>query len=77
MGDELEWKVEAARSHDLDERLDARRDHALFPARDHRTAAAAAGRELVLAQAGAQARFPDEVAASHRPDSMLDVAFGY
>ena len=76
MGDELEREVEAAGSHDLDERLDARRDCALFPACDHRTAAAAARGKLVLAQASAQARFADKVAASHRPDSMLDVAFG-
>ena len=68
---ELEREVEAAGAHELDQRLDARGDDALFPAGDHGAVAAASRRQLVLGQAGAQARFADQVGAAHASDSNL------
>jgi hypothetical protein len=36
----LEWQVEAASAHKLEQRLDARRDHGLLPTSDNRPIAA-------------------------------------
>ena len=76
VGNQLEREIETTGAHDFDQRLDAGGDSTLFPTCDHRAAAAAARGQLVLAQAGAQAGFADEVAASHRADSRL-VDYGY
>jgi hypothetical protein len=63
--DELEGEIEAAGADEVDERLDARGDGALFPAGDDGAIAPGSLRELVLGQAGAQPRLSDQVGASH------------
>jgi hypothetical protein len=73
--DELEGQVEAARADELDQRLGTRGHHALLPACDHAALATGPLGELVLGEAGAQARFADDVGASlmagKQPDREL------
>ena len=57
---------------ELDQRLGARRDGALFPVGDHAALATGAIRELLLSQPGAEAGFPDYISAPHGVDSTPD-----
>src|SRR5581483_4944951 len=65
VGDEREGKVEAAGTDELEQRLDARSDGSLLPARDHRAVAAGALGQLRLRQAGSQAGLADQGGAPH------------
>ena len=63
--DQLEREIEAAGADEIDQRLDARGDGALFPASDDRAIAPGSLRELVLRKAGTQPCLSDQVGASH------------
>ena len=60
--DEHERKLEAAGVDDGEQVVDAGRDGALLPARDHRALAAGALGELCLGEPGAQPRLADQMA---------------
>ena len=65
MRDELEWKLEAAGSHDDEHGLEAGSDNALFPTGDDGPVAATSFSKLLLAEAGAKACLADQVGAGH------------
>ena len=54
VADELKREVEAAGAHELGQRLDTRRDHALLPASNHRAVATCSLGQIRLRQSGAE-----------------------
>ena len=66
VGDDLEREVEAAGLDELDQRVDARGDEALFPAGDDGAVAPGAFGQLRLREPCAEPGFADDPRASHR-----------
>jgi hypothetical protein len=73
----LEWQVEAASAHELEQRFDARRDHGLLPTGDDRPIAACPVRKLGLRESRSEPGFTDKGSAAHGASLLRDLKEHY